>query len=422
MLIKINNLNIAIDFLKQKFLVNENIIGIIENVPWAEVFVDDIENPTGVLVIKDDYMHFVYTEDDKFIDNICANYFNEGYFGLSGIEGKLAEKIRQRYLLGWESRCTLYYMPKESLDLSLKKNSTERIRIQDAETVDKFYQYRNPWSLETIKRDIANRPSSAIYIDDEIVCWVLIHDDNSMGIMYTKEEHRRKGYAIDVTIDLAQQIIESSKIPFIQIVQGNGMSPGLARKCGFVEAGKADWFGIIAGNPKGLAESNENSRQQFLSTIPLALHPLIYKEKVEYAGLYNFLHNFKYQATDTKDLNFIKVENDQQKKTWCELISKSYNAEIEIAMLEDPNFNLFLLQKCNIAVATSATHKFEEEDRGLYFTSVLDEYENTDLFKVLATETINYEKNHGCEYMVTQAEEKRVEAFKELGFRKSHSI
>ena len=53
----------------------------------AEVFVDDIENPKGVLVTKDDYMHLVYTEDDGFIDNICANYFNEGFFGLSGVEG-----------------------------------------------------------------------------------------------------------------------------------------------------------------------------------------------------------------------------------------------------------------------------------------------------------------------------------------------
>ena len=33
MLIKINNLGIAKDFLKQKFLINENILGVIENVP-----------------------------------------------------------------------------------------------------------------------------------------------------------------------------------------------------------------------------------------------------------------------------------------------------------------------------------------------------------------------------------------------------
>jgi hypothetical protein len=422
MLIKITNLNIAMNFLKQKFLVNENIIGIIENVSWAEVFVDDIENPTGVLVAKDDYMHLVYTENEGFIDNICDSYFNEGFFGLSGVEGKLAEKIRQRYLLGWESPCTLYYMPKENLDLSLKKNPTEKIRIEDAETVDKFYQYRNPWSLETIKRDITNRPSSAIYINDEIVCWVLIHDDNSMGIMYTKEEHRRKGYAIDVTIDLAKQIIDADKIPFIQIVQGNGMSPGLARKCGFVETGKADWFGIIAGNPKELAESNNNSRLQFLGIISPELHPVIFKEKVKYAALYNFLHSFKYQVVECEDLIFTKVEADHQMKAWCKLVSDAYNTEIEKTVLEDPNFNLFLLEKDDHVIAASATHRYEEADRGLYFMTISPEEKNPSLLKILAMETINYEKTHGCEYMVTQAEENQIEMFEELGFRKSHSI
>lgn len=422
MLIKIESLNIAMDFLKQKFLVNENIIGIIENVPWAEVFVDDLENPTGVLVAKDDYMHYVYTENEGFIDNICANYFNQGFFGFSGVEGNLAEKIRRRYLLGWESRCTLYYMPKENLDLSLKKNTTEKIKLEDAETVDKYYQYRNPWSLETIKRDITNRPSSAIYIYGEIACWVLIHDDNSMGIMYTMEEHRRKGYAVDVTIDLAEQIIKSGKIPFIQIVQGNGMSPGLARKCGFMEAGKAEWFGIIAGNPKELAESINNSKQQFLTKVPRALHSSIYKEKEKYTGLYNFLHNFKYEAIEVADLSFVKAETEHQMKSWCNFVSKNYRFEIEKSIMEDPNFNLFILQKDNEVIAATATHKHEEQDRGIYFVSVSSEHENTDLMKLLIMETINYEKNHGCEYMVTQAEEKWLEVFKELGFIKSHII
>lgn len=422
MLIKTEKSDAIMNFLKNKFLINENIIGVIENLTQAEIYVDDVEIPKGVMVKKDGYMHYVYTEDESFIDNMCESYFKEGFFGFSGVEGKLAEKIRQRYLLGWESSCTLYHMPKENLDLSLKKNLTDRIRQEDAETVDHFYQYRGPETLEVVKRDITNRPSSAIYVNDEIACWVLIHDDNSMGIMYTKEEHRRKGYAVDVTIDLARQIIEADKIPYIQIVKGNGMSPGLAQKCGFVEAGKADWFGIIAGNPKELAESNDNSRQQLLAVIPPELHTQIYKETEKYTCLYNFLYNFKYPSVDMKGLSFVKVENEQQMNAWGDIVSKCNKVQIEKSAGEDPNFNLFLLQKDNEAIGASATHKYEEEDRGLYFMSVLSAYENTDTRKILAMETINYEKNHGCEYIVTQADEKWVELFQELGFRKSHSI
>jgi hypothetical protein len=243
-----------------------------------------------------------------------------------------------------------------------------------------------------------------------------------MGIMYTKEEYRRKGYAIDVTIDLAKQIIDAGKIPFIQIVQGNGMSPGLAKKCGFVESGKADWFGIIAGNPKELVESNNNSRLQFLGIISPELHPVIFKDKVKYAALYNFLHNFKFQAAAIEGLNLVKVETDHQMKAWCELESVRYGIKIEKFAVEDSNFNLFLLQRDNQVIAACATHRHEEEDRGLYFMSVLPEENNPSLLKILAMETIKYEKNHGCEYMVTQAEENQIEMFEELGFRKSHSI
>lgn len=250
MLIKTEKSDAIMNFLNQTFLTNENIIGIIENVPWAEIYVDNIQEPKGVLVKKDDYMHYVYTQDDAFIEELCESFFEKGYYGFSGVEGSLAEKIRKRFTLDWESPCTLYYMPPENLNIELKKSMTEKIKLEDAEIVNHFYTYKNNWSLETIKRDISNRSSSAVYIDGEIASWVLIHDDNAMGIMYTKEEHRRKGYAVDVTIDLAHQIIKRGKLPFIQIVKGNGMSPGLAEKCGFVVAGKADWFGIKVGNPK----------------------------------------------------------------------------------------------------------------------------------------------------------------------------
>lgn len=430
MLIKTEKSDVIMNFLKQRFLVNENIIGIIENLPKAEIYVDDVENPKGVLVKKDDYMHYTYTEDECFINELCEGFFREGFFGFSGLEGELAEKIRQRSLLGWASPCTLYYMPKEKLDLSLKKNPTERIRLKDAEVVDHFYQFRGPETLEVIKRDISNRPSSAVYIDDELVCWVLIHDDNSMGIMYTKEEHRRKGYAVDVTIDLANQIIQSGKIPFIQIIEGNGMSPGLARKCGFVEAGKADWFGIIAGNPKELREANDHSKKQFLTILPEALHGYVYKENSQYSCLYSFLYNFKYQPSLINSLRLVKAETESEKILWAEITSMTLPGAIELSKLSallleasaDDRYNRYLLLKDGMAIAASLTQKDEEDDRGIYLLSSLPDYDNQDIMKALITETIQYEKSKDCYFMVTQTEQRFVDLFKELGFRESHRI
>jgi hypothetical protein len=250
MLIKTEVSRAVLDFLKADLPVNLNILGILDNVPHIEIYVDHIENPTGVFV-KKDYFHYIYTREDHFIEMVMDQFFHEGFFGFSGVEASIAEKIMKKYDVTWTSPCSLYYMPKENLDLQLIKNPVQSISVEDASVVDHFYTYQNEQSLETIRRDIQERPSSAVYEDGEVVCWLLIHDDDSMGIMYTKETHRKKGYAVDVTIDLASKIIEKGKTPFLQIVEGNNMSPGLARNCGFVEWGKVIWFGIVAGAPKG---------------------------------------------------------------------------------------------------------------------------------------------------------------------------
>ena len=112
--------------------------------------------------------------------------------------------------------------------------------------IDSFYTFQCEESLEEIRKNLRRRPSSGVYVDEELVCWVMVHEDYSMGIMYTKEEHRRKGYAVDVTLDLMNKLLKMDKIPYVQILESNGMSPGLAKKCGFIPDGKCTWFEIKA--------------------------------------------------------------------------------------------------------------------------------------------------------------------------------
>ncbi|WP_426348920.1 GNAT family N-acetyltransferase [Alloiococcus sp. CFN-8] len=253
MLIKTELNDVILNLLREDYIMNLNIFGCLENIPSAEIYVDNPDKPTGVLVKKDEYMHFLYTKNDSFIEDVVEKYMNTGYYGFSGVENSIVEKINEklkgRGVLEWKNPCVVYYMPKENVDLSLIKNKVSSIDIKDAQVVDKYYTYRSEDSLEDIKKDILYRPSSAIYVDGEIVCWVIVHSDNSMGILYTKEEYRRKGYAIDVTIDLASKLISKGRVPYIQIVEDNQMSPGVASLCGFVQCGRATWFGVKIGDP-----------------------------------------------------------------------------------------------------------------------------------------------------------------------------
>lgn len=250
MLMLTQNSKVIMDFLKEDLLINLNIIGIIENEAEVKIYVDNVENPKGIVVDKG-YFYYIYSKNDDFIEEVIESFNKDGYYGFSGIEKSIADKIKGRYkVVEWDNPCTLYYLPKENLDFGKIKNEVRSIDVKDAEIIDFHYEFRDSSSIEEIRKDILHRPSSGVYKNGELVCWVLTHDDNSLGIMYTKEEHRKMGYAVDVTIDIAAKHLAKGKIPYLQIIERNNMSPGLAKKCGFVECGKVVWFGIKVGNPK----------------------------------------------------------------------------------------------------------------------------------------------------------------------------
>ena len=245
----------VIDFLKQDEILNLNMFGLMKSTPDAPIYVDDLDKPTGVLIRQNDYFNYLYTKNNAFLDAVCSTFMQTGYHGFSGVDHPIADYIlsKSEYTEDWHNPCQLYYLPKENFNPSLQKTPAKPLTVEWVEKVDTHYPYRGSHSMAAITDDIESRPSAAVYIDDEPVCWVMMHEDDSMGIMHTMEEHRRKGYAVDVTIELCRQILDKGEMPFLQIVEGNDMSPGLALKCGFVPYGIVDWFGIVV---KGTEEND----------------------------------------------------------------------------------------------------------------------------------------------------------------------
>ena len=121
------------------------------------------------------------------------------------------------------------------------------IKTNMSEVIEEFLK-TNLLINQNILGIIENLPELHMYVDNEKKPKGIFVQKGYMHYLYSKEEHRGKGYAGDVTIDLASKIIKSGKIPYLQIIKGNNMSPGIAKKCGFVECGYVSWMGIVAGN------------------------------------------------------------------------------------------------------------------------------------------------------------------------------
>lgn len=430
MLLKVEMSKAIRNFLETDLIYNLNILGVIDNVPTIELYVDNEEDPKGVLVRKD-YFHYIYTEDDSFLDETLETFFKDGFYGFSGVKRSIAEKIRSRFNVSWESPCSLYYLPKENLELNLIKNPVSSINIEDAETVDKYYTYRHPGSLEIIKNDIRKRPSSAVYVDRELVCWVLIHDDDSMGIMYTKEGHRKKGYAVDVSIDLAEKVINRGKIPFLQIVEGNNLSPGLATKCGFIPHGNSDWFGIISGCPKELKEVFNVSEDIFLKGLSDELKESFRSNLEMKNHLYYALYNLKKNNFKIEDFRIEEVEGLKHIEKWCDIVANTHSVnrqceEVKRELFntvnkEDTPFKLYIGYHRDEEVSALCTLKIDEDVCGIYLNSILpgvkrEERVNIKKATILETLKLEIEKNR-LELAIAQTSKDEVQLFEELGFQ-----
>lgn len=361
-LTQVEKTDAIIDYLKKNELINLNIIGKIENNEALPIYTDDAESPSGVLV-KSGYMHFLYTESDEFINTVIQELMQEGFYGFAGLDKPLAEKIKASQIVHWSNPCSIYAYTKDSVDLVEGDYDLRPIALEDAKIVDEFYEYRNDHSLLDIQKDIEMRPSSAVYINDEPVCWVLVHEDNSMGIMYTMEEHRRKGLAEVVSRDLTRRMLEIKQTPYLQIVDGNVKSHGLAQKCGFEKVGDCEWFGIITGNPKEIRDDGLNMLKVFES----AYNRPLFESEVDQAEVNYFMMHWK---TDDQNGEYtVRVLNSEKDKesfaTWANLLSKGSRVKVAGAKME-----AWLIEHSGQAVGAALMMKHGEEDHYMFDFSV----------------------------------------------------
>ncbi len=244
-----------IDYLiKEDEIANQNIVAVINNVKESlfgdseddlKIFVDHLQEPTYVMVREHTYWHYVYAKSDKAIRTLQVDYFDEQEeFGMSAVDMRVYEIFCEKRKMNWSEPCELMYFDKNNFLPYKNKYELTKCTLDQAEEINEFYTFKDEFSLEFIKDDIRNRPS-VIYKDNGLAAsWLLVHRDDSIGIMYTKEAYRKKGLAYELSMYLLNDMLKLSKIPCIHIGIKNDVSFALAKKCGFKYYKKIIWFGI----------------------------------------------------------------------------------------------------------------------------------------------------------------------------------
>ena len=260
-----------INILQEKAYVPYNVIGILENRDQP-VYSDDSNHTVWAC---NDYFNYI-TGDPKIILEHAQN-LEDGFYGFSAVEDTLAQAVYKHFFLHWYEPTERYVFIDE-VPNEQSPYPVVSIEIEEAKGIDDRYEYQQEGSLDRIKDAILNRPTSAIYIEGVISSYVLVHEDNSIGYMYTREEHRQKGLGYWVTLDILRKMKALKHVPFVEINKRNLKSQGLARKTGFVKDAFTPWFGIIKGIPNWFYEWRPFEQESYFFT---SMSHLMYVDDVK---------------------------------------------------------------------------------------------------------------------------------------------
>ena len=93
-----------------------------------------------------------------------------------------------------------------------------------------------------IKSRIKKGIGLGIKEQDQLIAWVLTHDDGAIGFIKVLPEYRNKGYAKLLTHEvIARQQLENT-LSFVHIEKDNMKSIALAEKVGFESFGQVHWI------------------------------------------------------------------------------------------------------------------------------------------------------------------------------------
>lgn len=161
----------------------------------------------------------------------------------SALEYQFLPLIQERAKDVQDSPCYLYRLQRKRF-CPHQFFETEDCRIEslcpgDASQVTTHWTYGDTEDYPLAR--IHQAPTACIRAGGEPVSWALTHHDGSIGIVFTLQEHRRKGYAKAAISMLVKKQLLAGRTPYCFIVEGNEASKRLFEELGFVEQSRLCW-------------------------------------------------------------------------------------------------------------------------------------------------------------------------------------
>ncbi|KAN0000294.1 hypothetical protein ACTFIZ_000726 [Dictyostelium cf. discoideum] len=132
----------------------------------------------------------------------------------------------------------------------LKLNLDENVgplKYEDAKTINSKWQYKSNESINFLRWSCTQTISAGYRINGELVSWIIMYTDGSIGSLYTLEEFRGKKYSCKVVSYILIKFFENGfDLPYCFVRDNNISSQKVMRSFGFKSNSLVKW---ITGTP-----------------------------------------------------------------------------------------------------------------------------------------------------------------------------
>ena len=263
---------------------------------WIRLFCRNAQDATvsaAAMVVVDAAIDLILEEKttaNSKQDEKVTNTAGGVVLGFGALDRQLIPNLRaflqSKYKVknSWETPCGMWiYQPNESNDNNNDNNSNQQdeeakielpshsivrpLTAKDAALVNSRWEYSSgDDSLAMIQDMIADSETTfggcfGLEIDSILVAWICRYLDGSLGMLWTEEEHRRKGYGAVVVRAAVESILERRRLSASLgsnnnnennfsttligfTVDNNNASRGLLAKLGWRRVADSDWTGF----------------------------------------------------------------------------------------------------------------------------------------------------------------------------------
>ncbi len=233
----------AIKILEKEPIHNLPLISLLKLHPQ---YVNDIQRVGDSLIIRRslefDWTSISHCPEGNF-ENVFQNITDDD-LAFDSLETKYFDRVKRDFEVEWFTHANMLILS-DDVEIDEPSHDVIPLTLSDANIVNDFWEHKKENTLDYIKRQIESDITASIRIDKKPIAWGMTHDTGALGFLYVMEECRGRGYAKSVTCHLVNQLRTKGRTPFAFIAIENERSYTLAKKLGFIDAGKYSWLKLV---------------------------------------------------------------------------------------------------------------------------------------------------------------------------------